>query len=789
MRRTFALVCVIPFLASCGSNSGKSGGSESLSPPVTQPTQPTQPTSPTQPNSPPPAAVAPALSVTSLSFGTTIVGQASPAQRVTVTPFDSDAIRLTSSDPSVFPIAPSSCADGISLCFVEIGFVPAATGPVSGTITVLDADGLSSTIAVSGTGIAPKAPPTLSADALDFGTVVIGTVPANQKTVSVISQNSDAVSASVQGNAFSIATNAACGQGRSDCQIEVTFDPTAAGGATGSLVVTDTVNGLSSAIGLSGTGTVPPNPMAGLAYYFPLNEGTGSGVHDASGNDKDATISGTGALAVWDSVAGLQLNDQVISVADAAGIPTIGLCAYFPAATPSAATTYLYLSSDRAVFQNGYNLGTSYGIPTNHLNYAYFPQIGHSNGSPYTISAQGFTGNHCVEAVIGDRSSGTRDRIFVDGTEVEYYAQGISDDTLGGGELTNPINLRGQDSAGFREPITLYSAWGAKTRDTSDQAATRAKAEMSRLSGLGVLFGYPVLDATDSSCTITGTSLDEGYLASHAPSDLIDLDFPCTIHNFAVTKQPEADMAAAYADREATVYHPKAAKNIAYNGGVTNSLINLQESPEDALQDLLAWNKEAHAQGFKTIAATMTSRCQTGAGGQSGDALKKQFNALLLANSDQFDWIANPAAFAEIGADGACNNTSYFADAASGNGTHFNDVGQQFYVATERSAFGGVYGRPQTVISSDYVQTAADQLVVVNGDRPVTIAMMDAREGNFSSKAQVCFQNSSSQTVTLQALSGELISGNSTYEIAPGSASCFHPYVDDPAQAGANWVP
>jgi hypothetical protein len=487
-------------------------------------------------------------------------------------------------------------------------------------------------------------------------------------------------------------------------------------------------------------------------------------------------------------VAGIQLYGQEISVANAAGIPTIGLCAYFPATTGYATANYIYLSSDAALFQNGYNLGTSYGIPTNHLNYAYFPQVGRSNGNASTTSAQGFSGNHCIEATIGDRTSGTIDHIFVDGLEVGYSTQGISDDTIGGGQLTNPIHLRGQDTTGFRLPVTLYSAWGAKTRDTSDQAATRAKAEMSRLSRLGVIFGYPILEATDSSCTITGTSLDVGDLASHAPSDLLALDFPCTIHNFAITKQPEADMAAAYDDREATVYHPKAAKNIAYNGGVTNSLINAQEAPQDALQDLLAWNKKAHDQGYKTIAATMTSRCQTGIEGQSGDALKKQFNALLLASSDQFDWIANPSAFAEIGADGACNDTNYFGDAYSGFGTHFNNAGQQFYVAAERSAFEGVYALPQTIVSSNYAQTAADQLVQITGDGPVTIEMMDARVGNFSSKSRVCFQNASSKTVTLQAVPGELVGGSPTYQIAPGSSSCFHPHVEDPAQAGANWV-
>ena len=44
--------------------------------------------------------------------------------------------------------------------------------------------------------------------------------------------------------------------------------------------------------------------------------------------------------------------------------------------------------------------------------------------------------------------------------------------------------------------------------------------------------------------------------------------------------------------------------------------------------------------------------------------LAQQFNALLLANGDQFDWVANEAAYPYLGATGAYANTTYFnADA------------------------------------------------------------------------------------------------------------------------------
>lgn len=162
-------------------------------------------------------------------------------------------------------------------------------------------------------------------------------------------------------------------------------------------------------------------------------------------------------------------------------------------------------------------------------------------------------------------------------------------------------------------------------------------------------------------------------------------------------------MAAGYEDSIGSVFHVDAPRNIAYHGGPTNGVTTFQESPEEAFQDVLLWNSEAHAQGWKTIVSTMISRCgNNGYQGESGDQLKREFNALLLANSEQFDWVANQAAAPPIGADGACLNPTYFSDAAGGFGTHISDAGQKFYVATERAGFEGVYGSSSTAIASTY---------------------------------------------------------------------------------------
>jgi hypothetical protein len=572
------------------------------------------------------------------------------------------------------------------------------------------------------------------------------------------------------------------------CQIEVGFNPSEDGAISTNLAVTDSNSGLTTTVALTGIGYGNPGAMSGLAYYLPITDTTGTLIHDASGNGKNAEISGMGTPATWLPSVGIQLNGQTALIPNSSGLPTFGYCAYFPAATASAYTTYLYSLSFAAGQQNGYNLGGSYGIGTNHGFDAYFPVIGHSNGVAATLASTGLSGNHCVQAIIGDSKTNTLDRILVDGVEVSYLSQGFTDVTLGGGELTNPMTLQAPGGPGFRLPITLYSVWGAASRDTTDQAVARAKSEIARLKGLGVQFGYATLSGTDSSCSVTGTSLDQGYLASHAPSDLLKLDFPCTIHNFAVSAQAPADMAAGYEDREATVYHPSAARNIAINGGPTNGVINYQESPANAFQDLLNWNTFAHSQGWKTIAETMISRCgTTGYMGESGDALKQQYNALLLANADLFDWVANQAAAPQIGADNACSNSTYFADADTGLGTHFNDAGQVFYVAAERAGFEGVYRTPATPIVSSYTQVASDSAIMASGSMPITVFLMDADTGNFNKNGRVCISNVRTATVIIEAIKGQTVGGAQNLPVSPGDQVCFIPTVADPSVAGAVW--
>jgi hypothetical protein len=550
-------------------------------------------------------------------------------------------------------------------------------------------------------------------------------------------------------------------------------------------------NAPSGYAGLDATGHVAPGqllaaPMAGLATYFPLTEGSGVVLHDASGNGHNETLAGTGNLAVWQGAVGIALNDQSFAVANGGGMPTIGVCGYWATAnghTPNGA----YYGQTQNGAGRALSLASVYGTAVGHGSDAYFPAITPSGGAVKTYLKDGISGAHCIEYVLGT-NTGTLDAIVVDGQEGTYGLQGTSYGAVGGDNLNSIAYYTAGINAGdvYARPPVLYSAWTSATRDTVAQAKARTASEVARLKSLGVTFGLPPNSAaTDSTCSITGTSIDQGYQASHPPSYYLaqDANIVCTIADMSVSGQAPRDMDAAYLDREGLIYHQRGLKDIAYNGGVTNGLMNYTESPTDALADEISWSRKARAQGYKTIASTMLSRTGTGYNGLTGDVLAQQYNALLLANSDEFDWIANPAAAPQLGATGANANATYFAD-----GVHPVDAGQVFYVAAEKAAFEGVYGTPSTSVSAAYTVIPSDRLILANSTASFAVTLMDANYANFGRAGKLCVKNTGANTVTLTPVNSETIDGAANLAVASQGTACILPYVANPAAGGAVWI-
>jgi hypothetical protein len=163
------------------------------------------------------------------------------------------------------PLLPLSLGPQQSVSFTVV-FKAAGTGTFSGA---LNSDGiavtLSATVPVELTyqWVTPAGVQLLSAGPVNFGSVPVGQSP----TIEVSLLNSTSIplavpSLAVTGAGFSLLSQPAAGatvQPSASAALEIQFSPTAAGAATGAIVI----GGQSFA--LSGTGVVPPLPQPSIA--------------------------------------------------------------------------------------------------------------------------------------------------------------------------------------------------------------------------------------------------------------------------------------------------------------------------------------------------------------------------------------------------------------------------------------------------------------------------------------------------------------------------------------------
>ena len=85
------------------------------------------------------------------------------------------------------------------------------------------------------------------------------------QTVAVVTHNLDALTATiVSGADFHLTQVVSCAQGAPVCHIAVTFSPLQPETVTGSLLLTDTLTGLTATVTLAGTGTAVPPPVLAL---------------------------------------------------------------------------------------------------------------------------------------------------------------------------------------------------------------------------------------------------------------------------------------------------------------------------------------------------------------------------------------------------------------------------------------------------------------------------------------------------------------------------------------------
>ncbi len=204
---------------------------------------------------------------TSIDFGNQNVGSTSAESTITLGNTGNAALTVTTLTAAAVPFAraggscsavPISIAAGGS-CTVTYTFTPAAAGPFNQVLQVQSAAPGSTTITLQGTGVAGAL--AVSPNPLEFGNQLVGTTSgALTATLSNPGAGSVDVTALPAPSAPFARTGGSCAaapftlNSGASCTVLYTFSPTAAGPASLSIVITNSVGGPVSLV-LNGTGT------------------------------------------------------------------------------------------------------------------------------------------------------------------------------------------------------------------------------------------------------------------------------------------------------------------------------------------------------------------------------------------------------------------------------------------------------------------------------------------------------------------------------------------------------
>jgi hypothetical protein len=240
-------------------------------------------------------AQAPAIQVSpsSISFGNNVVGS-TLSRALVISNTGTSALTISQATPtgsSPFGVSglslPLSVNPGQQVT-VTVTFLPTTTGPVSGSLSIVSNAPTSPTsVGLSGTGVAAILLLGANPTTLAFGSVNLGSSGSSSVTLTNNgNSNLTLSSVAVSGTGFSasgVSANTTLSPNQS-VTLTVTFAPSAAGSASGSVAVASNASNSPATIALSGTGAaVSPT----VAITSPTNGATVSGTITLSGTASD----------------------------------------------------------------------------------------------------------------------------------------------------------------------------------------------------------------------------------------------------------------------------------------------------------------------------------------------------------------------------------------------------------------------------------------------------------------------------------------------------------------------
>jgi hypothetical protein len=233
------------------------------------------------------------VSPQSLNFGTQQVGTSKTLQ-ATFTSVSGQPATVANVEHSGSDFTMStSCRGQVTTCTMDVTFTPQTAGSQTGSISLIDANGIATTVTLTGTGSPAGPQATVTPLSLAFGSQTVGTASAAQPiTLSNTGNAALQIQLIAASTGFTVTNN--CGSSLAsgaNCTLMVAFAPATTGIQNGTLAISDNSSGSPQTVALSGTGTAAPMPQLVIT---PLSLAFGSQTVGTTSSQQPATLSNTG---------------------------------------------------------------------------------------------------------------------------------------------------------------------------------------------------------------------------------------------------------------------------------------------------------------------------------------------------------------------------------------------------------------------------------------------------------------------------------------------------------------
>lgn len=551
---------------------------------------------------------------------------------------------------------------------------------------------------------------------------------------------------------------------------------------------------------------VGPNPIAGATAEYPLNEGTGTVVNDASGSGNTANFCAGANAPTWKTF-GVSFNDGLT-----VGPPAINCIAtplmtwktvfinscVAPLASGAVAATALPYARFPTVLGsgavNGLRLiGVPQGASTATFSAPFYPTILAGIGPTYKTYSSTYQ-NQCTTTAYVLAAA---DHIYQNGAEVPYTLQGVSSGLV---TSTSPYYIGALDTvstqlawSGYINYVVFYNT--ALTLAQVQAETNYINAKVNSRTGYPVYPSYSlattpqIICAGDSltcglggagTCTSWCDATDMGVLGSY------------TYNNFGYGSNTAFSATQVDASYYLQAIAPKGQRNILHEWYVTNdvSSTTLNRSAAQAWASISQIGINAAKNGSVAIVATMVDRL-------SQDVKKNAVNALIRANwRKYFAALNDVAAIPSLGADGSATSPGGACFLAGGihltpvgAGTCYNSLGGYGVIAAQAGKVinildGSTLDNPTVTTSNAYVETISDNYVLQTPTLAATNTLPDCT--GLTSIERTIINGSAVQTITAQTSASQTITGSAA--ILPNTRATFTCELIADTTGGNYWL-